>query len=100
MSAWEDFGDWRVEEIADYQGFPHLVGAAIVNDSFMIAEIRGAIRIYGKDHDLHLDAAHLIASAPALRLALMQIASGDGAYGAQALEYKNIARAALGMERL
>lgn len=36
--------------------------------------------------------------AARLREALEKIATGDGCYGAQALEYKNIARAALGME--
>jgi hypothetical protein len=32
--------------------------------------------------------------------ALAKIASGEGAYGRQALEYKNIAREALGLEAL
>ena len=36
----------------------------------------------------------------ALRSALERIATGDGYYGAQAREYKNIARKALGMEEI
>lgn len=34
------------------------------------------------------------------RAALEHIAAGDGVYGAQALEYKNVARCALGLPRL
>lgn len=39
--------------------------------------------------------AALIAAAPEMFEALKKIAQGDGAYGYQAVEYKEIARAAL-----
>lgn len=39
--------------------------------------------------------AHLIAAAPDLLAALQAIANGEGYYGAQAREYKDIARAAI-----
>ena len=43
--------------------------------------------------------AHLIAAAPDLYEALEKIATGDGVYGDQAYEYKQIARAALAKAR-
>jgi hypothetical protein len=49
-----------------------------------------------KDWDVTLDdLADAIPAIAAMRKALEQIAAGDGVYGAQAYEYKEIARAAL-----
>ncbi|WP_374572585.1 hypothetical protein [Phenylobacterium sp.] len=58
--------EWRIEEIANYQGQAHLVGACIVNDAVMIAEIRGAIKIDGRDWEPNLAPARVIAAAPDL----------------------------------
>jgi len=48
IAAAADEGPWRADEVRDYQGMPHLVGALIVNDKVAIAEIRGAVKIDGK----------------------------------------------------
>lgn len=45
--------------------------------------------------DISKNDARLIAAAPQLLEALKQIANGEGVYGAQAGEYKAIARAAI-----
>lgn len=66
-------GPLRVEEIKAYQGDADLVGACIVNDSFMVAEISGAIRVWGVDHRLHVDFAHCLAAAPELQRDLRRV---------------------------
>lgn len=60
----------EVEEVPNYQGEADLVGAHIVCDAMMIAEIRGAIRINGTPHETHLLFAQLLAAAPELYYAL------------------------------
>lgn len=70
MSEITDFGDWRIELVENYQGQPHLIGAQIVTDAFMVGEIRGAVMIDGRPHELHMEAAHLFAAAPKLLKAL------------------------------
>lgn len=58
---------WRVEEFANYQGHADLVGARIITDCEIVAEVVGAVICgdWGR-HDLHTKRAHLIAAAPDL----------------------------------
>ena len=55
--------------------------------------VRNATAEFRKQVDL------LVEDNRKLRQALQEIANGEGAYGAQAFEYKQIARAALGEEK-
>ena len=63
-------GDWRLEPIENYQGQPHLVGAAIVTDSVMVAEIRGALFVHGHPIPEHVANAALLSTAPIMRKTL------------------------------
>jgi hypothetical protein len=67
-------GPWEIERIGCYQYEDHLVGAEIVgrNRGTMVAEIRGAIEIYGKRHSENAANAELIAAAnPSAILSLL-----------------------------
>lgn len=63
-------GPWVLERRPEYQGFAHLVGGWIVADGELIAEVRGAVEIDGREHTSNLANARLIAAAPKLLFAL------------------------------
>jgi len=70
MEGGHDHGPWRIEPINNYQGDATLVGAAIVNDQVVIAEVRGAIFVGVSDHPVNQANAFLISAAPDLLQAL------------------------------
>jgi len=58
-------------------------------------EIARTLGEYDEDYERMEADATLIAASPTMYEALSQISAGEGVYGAQAHEYKQIARAAL-----
>lgn len=64
-------GAWRLDLAEHYQDQPHLVGAYIVTDEVMVAEVRGAVMIDGVVCPSNMDNATLLVAAPALRSALI-----------------------------
>lgn len=59
-------GPWRFERVPDYQGQPHLIGGWITTDAELIAEVRGAVEIDGRELRNAAN-ARLIAAAPEMR---------------------------------
>lgn len=73
-------GEWRIETVENYQGFPALVGALIVTDSVIVAEVRGAVLIDGDVSPENYANAHLIAAAPDLLAATRDLIALASAY--------------------
>ena len=78
-------GPWRADHISKIDGWV----VKSLGETYTIAEC--GIKI-GSAAEAN---ARLIAAAPSMYTALREIANGDGVYGMQAREYKDIARAAL-----
>lgn len=61
-------GDWLLNESANYQGQPDLVGASIETPEVFIAEVRGAVVIDGRRHEQHTANARWIVETQPRRL--------------------------------